>query len=101
MEIPGVARSTRVSFYETGAERALWGYEILVELLGRPDGIENAWAQAAITGQLAGERDTGILEHINTDQTARDMLKITEAYGRQKLQYWGFSYVSPGCLSYN
>ncbi|KAK0460830.1 TAP-like protein-domain-containing protein [Armillaria novae-zelandiae] len=88
----GVARSTRVSFYETGAERALWGYEILVELLGRPDGIENAWAEAAITGQLASERDTGILEHINTDQTARDMLKITEAYGRQKLQYWGFSY---------
>ncbi|KAK0205894.1 hypothetical protein DFS33DRAFT_1272484 [Desarmillaria ectypa] len=64
----GVARSTRVSFYETGAERALWSYEIL-ELLGRPD----------------DERDTGILAHINTDQTVRDMLEITEAYGRQKL----------------
>ncbi|KAK0455738.1 Alpha/Beta hydrolase protein [Desarmillaria tabescens] len=89
----GVARSTRVSFYETGAERALWDYNILVELLGRPDGIENAWAQAIITGQLAGERDNnGLLAHINTDQTARDMLKITEAYGQEKLQYWGFSY---------
>ncbi|KAG7446178.1 alpha/beta-hydrolase [Guyanagaster necrorhizus] len=88
----GVARSTRVSFYETGVERALWGYNIAVELMGRPDGVANAWAQATITGQLAAERDTGILAHINTDQTARDMLKITEAYGREKLQYWGFSY---------
>ncbi|ESK91339.1 alpha beta hydrolase fold family [Moniliophthora roreri MCA 2997] len=29
---------------------------------------------------------------MNTDYTARDMLRITEAYGREKIQYWGISY---------
>ncbi|KAK0210444.1 TAP-like protein-domain-containing protein [Desarmillaria ectypa] len=71
----GVARSARVSFFDADVERELWAY--------------NA---AAITGRLAGEHDTGILAHINTDHTARDMLKITQAYGYEKIQHWGFSY---------
>ncbi|KAJ6478062.1 hypothetical protein C8R47DRAFT_1323137 [Mycena vitilis] len=49
------------------------------ETLGR------AYAQGIVTGQLAGERDDGSLRFINTDHTARDMLRH---------QYWGFSYGS-------
>jgi hypothetical protein len=48
-----------------------------------------------VEGQLAGERDDGSLRFINTDYTARDMLRIVQAHGLEKIQYWGFSYVSP------
>jgi pimeloyl-ACP methyl ester carboxylesterase len=47
-----------------------------------------------VVGQLAAEQDYGYLRHINTDQTARDMLSIVEAHGQSKIQYWGFSYGS-------
>ena len=73
-------------------ERALWAYSPTTELNHRPDGPANAFAKAAITGKLALARDNGVLQHINTEQTARDMLRITEAYGYEKLRYWGFSY---------
>ena len=42
-------------------------------------------------GMLAKDRDDGSLVHFNTPNTARDMLRIAEALGEEKLQYWGFS----------
>ena len=48
-------------------------------------------ARAQLTGTLAVQRDKNVLAHMNNDQTARDMLSITEAHGKDKLQYWGFS----------
>jgi arabinogalactan endo-1,4-beta-galactosidase len=57
------------------------------------DALPNAWAQGMVEGQLAGERDDGSLRFINTDHTARDMLRIVQAHGLEKIQYWGFSYV--------
>jgi len=54
-------------------------------------GIAHFLARAKLLGQLAEEQDDGYLRHINTDHTARDMLRIVETYGREKIQYWGFS----------
>ncbi|KAF8185203.1 hypothetical protein BJ912DRAFT_927579 [Pholiota molesta] len=51
-----------------------------------------AHGRVSFLGRLTAENDDGYLRHINTDQTARDMLRIVEAHGRTKLQYWGFSY---------
>jgi hypothetical protein len=79
-----------MSFFETDVERELWGNKVPV-LNATTDGIARAYARAKIYGQLAAERQLEDLRHINTDQTARDMLRITEAHGREKLQYWGFS----------
>ena len=55
------------------------------------DALARAWARGIVVGQLAGERDDGSLRFMNTDHTARDMLKIVQAHGRERLQYWGFS----------
>ena len=52
------------------------------------------WANFQALRRLAKDRDTaGILSHVSTDNVARDMLRIVEAYGQTKLQYWGISYV--------
>ncbi|ESK91344.1 alpha beta hydrolase fold family [Moniliophthora roreri MCA 2997] len=91
----GIARSTpRVSFYETRAERQLWEQFPVIELNFSSDTVARFWARTKITGQLAEERAMDVLPHIHTDHTARDMLTIIEAHGRQKILYWGFSYGS-------
>ena len=85
----GVGQSTpRASFVKSAAER-----EILYasDLHIAEDDVSNRWAYAVVLGKLAVDRDDGYLRHINSDQTARDMLRIVEAHGRTKIQYWGFS----------
>jgi hypothetical protein len=85
----GVGQSTpRVAFVKSAAER-----EILYasNLHIAEDDVVNTWALASVFGKLAEDNVDSYLRHINTDQTARDMLRIVEAHGRTKIQYWGFS----------
>ena len=94
----GIARSTpKGETFLTQAERTI--FEAVADRLG-PDGgdtdVANAWARSQILGKLASERASDFLKHINTENTARDMLRIVEAHGRTKLQYWGFSCVLLG-----
>jgi hypothetical protein len=58
------------------------------------DGLARLWAHGMLLGRLAGERDDGSLRFMRTDNTARDMLRIVQAHGREKIQYWGFSCVA-------
>ncbi|KAK7022954.1 hypothetical protein VNI00_016844 [Paramarasmius palmivorus] len=89
----GVARSTpKVSWYETRVERQLWSRLPTKELNHSSDSVASYWASSQIVGQLAAERASDVLPYIQTDHTARDMLSITEAYGQEKIQYWGFSW---------
>ncbi|KAJ7755225.1 TAP-like protein-domain-containing protein [Mycena metata] len=95
----GIGRSTpRVSFYKSRVERELWGGSgqsaNLLSMNASADALARSWARAIVDGTLAGERDDGSLRFITTDHTARDMLRIVQAHGRDKLQYWGFSYGS-------
>ncbi|KAK0436830.1 Alpha/Beta hydrolase protein, partial [Desarmillaria tabescens] len=90
----GVGNSTpRAEFFLSKEERSLW--------LANPDHwvaipsadqIPHLWASAMVLAELAKERDNGILNYVSTDNIARDMLRISEAAGQEKLQYWGFSY---------
>ena len=57
------------------------------------NGVGLLHAQAQVTGQLALENARKAGQHMSTAVVARDMLSITRAHGREKLQYWGFSYV--------
>ena len=85
----GVGQSTpRVTFFKSAAERAILHAS---DLHTAEDDVANKWALAMVLGQLAEDLDDGYLRHINTDQTARDMLRIVEAHGRTKILYWGFS----------
>ncbi|KAK0215411.1 TAP-like protein-domain-containing protein [Armillaria fumosa] len=56
------------------------------------DQIPHLWASAQVVAELARERDNGIMNYVGTDNVARDMLRITEAAGQSKLQYFGISY---------
>ncbi|KAJ7250341.1 TAP-like protein-domain-containing protein [Mycena rebaudengoi] len=91
----GIARSTpRVSFFETRVAREIYtGNTARRESLNSSDdAISRAYAHSLILGQLASERDAGSLRYINTENTAHDMLRIVQAHGQEKLQFWGFSY---------
>ncbi|KAF4621975.1 hypothetical protein D9613_009061 [Agrocybe pediades] len=92
----GISRSTpRASFFKTHVERSLFGVGSGLPLANNSvEGISRSWARGRLLGNLAAETDDGYLRHINTDQTAHDMLRIVEAHGRDKIQYWGFSYGS-------
>ncbi|TEB34821.1 hypothetical protein FA13DRAFT_1788447 [Coprinellus micaceus] len=94
----GVGSSTpRASFFDTDVERILFaaGTGPLPSFKkGSVHGVESSWAQARLLGKLAAEHGAGYLEHINTENTATDMLTIAQAHGREKVQYWGFSYGS-------
>ncbi|KAJ7223535.1 TAP-like protein-domain-containing protein [Mycena pura] len=88
-----------VSFFETAADRAFWTPPDVnlryPSLNATSEVISNRWAQFQLIGQQAQLHDTqDILQYITTDNVARDMLRITEAFGFEKLQYWGVSYGS-------
>jgi hypothetical protein len=96
----GVGRSLpRASFFDDNLGRTVWesstgaGFGLnnqLRVLNTTDDGLARTWARSQVIGELAKGQEE-ILKHINTANTAQDMLTITEAHGKQKLQYWGFS----------
>ncbi|KAK7040318.1 hypothetical protein VNI00_009786 [Paramarasmius palmivorus] len=88
----GVRHSTpRVELFKSREERALWFRPAIKELNHSSDNVASFWARNKINGQLAEERLINLLPYITTSHVAQDMLHIVEAYGREKLQYWGFS----------
>ena len=50
-----------------------------------------AYGNARVYGNLIKARSGRVLQYVGTPSVARDMLRIVEAYGEDKLQYWGFS----------
>lgn len=98
----GIARSTpKVTFFGAQeGEREVWTTNNQGVIRSASDdlegesgkSVEKTWAHAVVTNKLVEERGGDWLGNINTEQTAYDMLSIVKAYGREKLQYWGFSY---------
>ncbi|PBK65608.1 alpha/beta-hydrolase [Armillaria solidipes] len=92
----GVANSTpRAEFFLSKEEHYQWLASTdhwATAVNTTSDQIPHLWASAQVIAELAKERDNGILNYISTDNVARDMLRISEAAGQEKLQYWGFSY---------
>jgi hypothetical protein len=81
----------RVSFFASRAEHAIWSGDFKKESMNSSaDALPHVYARGIVEGQL---RDDENLRFINTNHTARDMLRIVQAHGLEKNQYWGFSYV--------
>lgn len=57
------------------------------------DSLGTVFAKGQLVGKIAKARIPDIAQHVSTPTVARDMLSIVEAFGLDKLQYWGFSYV--------
>ncbi|KAF7342612.1 AB hydrolase-1 domain-containing protein [Mycena sanguinolenta] len=95
----GIHYSTpAASFFATDVDRAQWehpGVDTTYPSLNTSaDVIPTQRGRYQLLGTLAKMQDSGnILQHITTDNVARDMLSITEAFGYEKLQYWGVSWV--------
>jgi hypothetical protein len=51
--------------------------------------VSDTWAYGQLLGKLAleSDKDHHYLQHMSTDNIARDMLRITQAFGFEKLQY--------------
>ncbi|KAK0457508.1 TAP-like protein-domain-containing protein [Desarmillaria tabescens] len=92
----GVGNSTpRAEFFLSKEEHYQWLADTnhwTAAVNTTSDQIPHLWASAQVIAELAKERDNGILNYIDTDNAARDMLRISEAAGQSKLQYWGISY---------
>ncbi|KAH8114404.1 TAP-like protein-domain-containing protein [Phellopilus nigrolimitatus] len=54
--------------------------------------IASLHGNARVLGDVAKSRIQSVAEHVSTPVVARDMLSIVKAHGKNKLQYWGFSY---------
>ncbi|KAJ7598026.1 hypothetical protein C8J56DRAFT_1159731 [Mycena floridula] len=92
----GVGHSTpAANFLTADLAKAFWDYSPNFNVVNHTlstSSIPRLWAQSQVLGHLVKKLDTGILSHITTDNVARDMLSIVEAYNETKLQYWGVSY---------
>ena len=95
INLSGVSRSTpSVSFFDNNVDREIWtaGSSVFSVVNTSTNSLGELVADAQVVGQLAGATNhNGYLNSINTDYTARDMLRITKAYGWDKIQYWGIS----------
>jgi pimeloyl-ACP methyl ester carboxylesterase len=73
-------------------ERAYWNTGAPPLINSTSDSFLHAYTRSQVFGELSGKRARHAAEHVSTATVARDMLSITQAHGRDKLMYWGFSY---------
>ncbi|TCD60883.1 hypothetical protein EIP91_009374 [Steccherinum ochraceum] len=77
---------------QTKGEQGLFLKDFLVAINSSDTALGSIYASAQNLGHLGAARMGDVARYVNTPTVARDMLSITKAHGRDKLQYWGFSY---------
>ncbi|KZV71960.1 alpha/beta-hydrolase [Peniophora sp. CONT] len=92
----GVGRSTpQAQRFPDELSSALWGETSLTPVLPAlsiPGNIGLTLAKGEVTNAIFGQNAASYLRHINTPNTAADMLQIVQAYGQEKITYYGTSY---------
>lgn len=58
-----------------------------------PDAVARLYDNNLVDSDIVNTRGQNYAPYVSTALVARDMLEITRAHGREKLQYWGVSYV--------
>lgn len=61
--------------------------------LTAPDAVAQLYNRNLIYSNIVNTRGQNYAPFVSTALVARDMLEITRAHGREKLLYWGVSYV--------
>ncbi|KAF9262959.1 alpha/beta-hydrolase [Marasmius fiardii PR-910] len=85
--------SPKVTIFDSTAETNNFASGEIYDLNSTSTAMSKEWERYQLLGKLAVERDAdGFLNHVSTDNVARDMLQMLEVMGQQKLRYWGFSY---------
>ena len=95
--LQGVGRSTpQVQRFPDPLASALWGETSVASLLPAlsiPGNIGLTIAKGEVTNAVTRQSAASYLRYINTPNTATDMLQIAQAYGQDKLTYYGLSCV--------
>ena len=79
--------------FPTQLESALWSEHDATPPLNVPGNLGITIASAQTTNQIFGETAGSYLPFIDSISTARDMLEIVKAHGRDKISYYGVSSV--------
>ncbi|KAH7103149.1 TAP-like protein-domain-containing protein [Auriculariales sp. MPI-PUGE-AT-0066] len=90
----GVGYSTpKLGVFADGSpEEMLWKIQRPNTVNSLDDSLIRSFNHYKILGELAVKRVNETARLVSTAFVARDMLRITEAFGREKLQFYGFSY---------
>lgn len=80
--------------FESTIEAAKFYLEMPSSLNASSTAFSEAYVRSRLLGELAEMRAKKYASHVSTATVATDMLSIINAIGCDKLQFWGFSYVS-------
>jgi pimeloyl-ACP methyl ester carboxylesterase len=85
-----------VLLFPDRVEQASWNLRLESHqpLNATADALPRSVARWDVFGDLAAERLAHPAQYASTAFVSRDMLRITEAHGFEKVKYWGFSYGS-------
>lgn len=92
----GVGRTTpTATVFPNAAENLIWqlGQSDDPLPLDTPDAVARLYDNSLVYSDLASTRGQNYTQFVSTATVARDMLEITRAHGRDRLLYWGTSYV--------
>lgn len=82
-----------LSVFQDQVEASRFFLQFPLNLNTSASALGDAYAKAQIFGNLVADRSKYVAERVSTPLVARDMLSIVQAFGQDKLQYWGFSCV--------
>ena len=90
--LKGIGATTpTLSVFDDQVESGKFLVQFPLNLNSSPSALGEAYSRANILANLVADRARFVAERVSTPIVARDMLSIVKAFGRDKLQYWGFS----------